>query len=96
VWASALAAEHRQQLRLRTHPAVRASIHIGDVLDIDGTTGKVSRIGIRSSTVKTFQGAEVIIPTRTSSLTKSSTGRFRNRCAAWLPVGVAYGSDVKM
>ncbi len=37
-------------------------IHIGDVLDIDGTTGKVTRIGIRSSTVKTFQGAEVIIP----------------------------------
>ena len=29
---------------------------------VDGTTGKVTRIGIRSSTVKTFQGAELIIP----------------------------------
>ena len=72
-------------------------IHIGDVLDIDGTTGKVSRIGIRSSTVKTFQGAEVIIP---------NANFISNKVINWtlseslrrveLPVGVAYGSDVKM
>ncbi len=37
-------------------------IHIGDVLDVDGATGTVTRIGIRSSTVLTFQGSEVIIP----------------------------------
>ena len=37
-------------------------IRISDVLDVDGTTGTVTRIGIRSSTVQTFQGAEVIIP----------------------------------
>ncbi|MGC2112532.1 MAG: mechanosensitive ion channel domain-containing protein [Candidatus Korobacteraceae bacterium] len=71
-------------------------IHIGDVLDIDGTTGKVSRIGIRSSTVKTFQGAEVIIPNanfisgKVINWTLSSSLR-----RAELPVGVAYGSDVK-
>jgi len=72
-------------------------IHIGDVLDIDGTTGKVSRIGIRSSTVKTFQGAEVIIP---------NANFISNKVINWtlseslrrveLPVGVAYGSDVKL
>jgi potassium efflux system protein len=72
-------------------------IHIGDVLDIDGTTGKVSRIGIRSSTVKTFQGAEVIIPNanfisgKVINWTLSESLR-----RVEIPVGVAYGSDVKL
>jgi small-conductance mechanosensitive channel len=72
-------------------------IHIGDVLDIDGTTGKVTRIGIRSSTVKTFQGAEVIIPNanfisgKVINWTLSESLR-----RVELPVGVAYGSDVKL
>lgn len=71
-------------------------IHIGDVLDVDGTTGKVSRIGIRSSTVKTFQGAEVIIPNgnfisgKVINWTLSSSLR-----RVELPVGVAYGSKAK-
>lgn len=72
-------------------------IHIGDVLDIDNTTGKVTRIGIRSSTVKTFQGAEVIIPNanfisgKVINWTLSESLR-----RVELPVGVAYGSDAKL
>ena len=72
-------------------------IHIGDVLDIDGTTGAVTHIGIRSSTVKTFQGAEVIIPNanfisgKVINWTLSSSLR-----RAELPMGVAYGSDPKL
>ena len=72
-------------------------IHIGDVLEIDGTTGKVTRIGIRSSTVKTFQGAEVIIPNanfisgKVINWTLSESLR-----RVELPVGVAYGSDTKL
>ncbi len=72
-------------------------IHVGDVLDIDGTTGKVTHIGIRSSTVKTFQGAEVIIPNanfisgKVINWTLSESLR-----RADLPIGVAYGSDPKL
>jgi small-conductance mechanosensitive channel len=72
-------------------------IHIGDVLDIDGTTGKVTRIGIRSSTIKTFQGAEVIIPNgnfisgKVINWTLSESLR-----RVELPIGVAYGSDAKL
>ena len=72
-------------------------IHIGDVLDIDGTTGKVTRIGIRSSTIKTFQGAEVIIPNgnfisgKVINWTLSESLR-----RVELLVGVAYGSDAKL
>ena len=72
-------------------------IHIGDVLDVDGTTGKVTRIGIRSSTVRTFQGAEVIIPNgnfisgKVINWTLSESLR-----RVELPVGVAYGTDPKL
>ena len=37
-------------------------IHINDVLEVEGYTGRVTRIGVRSSTLQTPQGAEVIIP----------------------------------
>lgn len=37
-------------------------IHLGDTLEIGGLVGTVRRIGARSSTILTFQGAEVIVP----------------------------------
>lgn len=71
-------------------------IHIDDILEVDTNIGKVTRIGIRSSTIQTFQGAEVIIPNATLisnkviNWTLSESQRRRE-----LPVGVAYGSDPK-
>jgi potassium efflux system protein len=37
-------------------------IQVGDTIEIESLFGKVLRIGIRSSTVRTFEGAEVIVP----------------------------------
>jgi len=37
-------------------------IQIGDIIEVDNTMGDVQSIGARSSTIKTFDGAEVIIP----------------------------------
>jgi small-conductance mechanosensitive channel len=37
-------------------------IQIGDTIEVDNTMGKVQGIGARSSTIKTFDGSEVIIP----------------------------------
>lgn len=69
-------------------------IHVGDTVEVGGLVGTVRRIGARSSTVLTFQGAEVIVPN--SSLlsdqvinwTLSSPLRRVD-----IPVGVAYGTD---
>ncbi len=72
-------------------------IHIGDVLDIDGVNGTVTRIGIRASTVKTFQGAELIIPNANFISNKVTNWTLTNpQRRLDLPVGVAYGSDVKL
>ena len=69
-------------------------IHVGDVVDVGGLVGTVKRIGARSSTVLTFQGAEVIVPNSTLlsnqviNWTLSSEWRRVD-----IPVGVAYGTD---
>ncbi len=73
-------------------------IRIGDVVDLGaGVSGPVTRIGIRSSTVQTWQGAEVIIPNATfisGNVTNWTLSESRRRLD--LPVGVAYGSDPRL
>jgi potassium efflux system protein len=69
-------------------------IHVGDVVDVGGIVGTVKRIGARSSTVLTFQGAEVIVPN--SSLISNQVINW-TLSSPWrrvdIPVGVAYGTD---
>ena len=68
-------------------------IQIGDVIQLDDLIGKVTDIGIRASMVRTFEGAEVIIPNG-----ELISGRVVNwtlsdrRRRIDLPVGVAYGT----
>jgi small-conductance mechanosensitive channel len=69
-------------------------IQLGDVVQVGELTGDVRRIGLRSSTVRTYEGAEVIVPN--SSLTSSRIVNWTLSDRARrvdLPVGVAYGTD---
>jgi small-conductance mechanosensitive channel len=69
-------------------------VHIGDTVDVGGLVGKVRRIGARSSTVVTFEGAEVIVPN--SNLISNQVINW-TLSSAWrrvdIPVHVAYGTD---
>ena len=72
-------------------------IHVNDVLEVEGYTGRVTRIGIRSSTLATFQGAEVIIPNAnfiSGKVVNWTLSEQRRR--AELALGVAYGTDPKI
>ncbi len=72
-------------------------IHVGDVLEVDGANGTVTRIGIRASTIRTFQGAELIIPNGNFISGKVINWTLTNpQRRVDLPVGVAYGSDAKL
>jgi small-conductance mechanosensitive channel len=69
-------------------------IQIGDIIEIGGLLGEVRRIGARSSTVHTVDGAEVIVP---------NANLISNQVVNWtlsdrkrridLELGVAYGTD---
>jgi len=68
-------------------------IKVGDMVSIDTLMGEVSRIGIRASIIRTFDGAEVIVPNGdllSGRVTNWTLSDQRRRVS--LPVGVAYGT----
>jgi len=71
-------------------------IHVGDTVQVGSLQGRVRRIGIRASIVRTMQGAEIIVPNAqliTEQVTNWTLSDQLRRLD--LPVGVNYGSVPK-
>lgn len=71
-------------------------VQVGDSIQMDGLKGDVLRIGIRSSTVRTGQGAEVIVPNSKlieEKVTNWTLSDRRRRCE--LDLSVAADDDVE-
>ena len=71
-------------------------IQAGDMVDVAGAAGTVTQIGIRASTVRTFEGADVIVPNADliSKSVTNWTGSNPDRRFD-VSVGVAYGSPLE-
>ena len=68
-------------------------IHVGDVVDVGDLSGEVSRIGIRASRVRTWQGAEIIVPNAQLVTERVTNWTLSDRTRRIdLPIGVDYGS----
>ena len=69
-------------------------IKVGDVIDVGGHVGEVSRIGIRASVIRTADGSEIIVPNGSliSSQVTNWTLSDRKR-AVEVSVNVAGGAD---
>jgi MscS family membrane protein len=72
------------------------SVNVGDLVNLeDGTTGKITGIGIRSTRVKTFDNEIVIVPN--SKLANSNIKNVAQPepiTRITIPFSVAYGTDV--
>jgi small-conductance mechanosensitive channel len=69
-------------------------INVGDQIDVGGVLGEVKRIGVRSSTIQTFQGAEVIVPNSDLATKQVTNWTLSDRARRYeIDVGVAYGTD---
>jgi small-conductance mechanosensitive channel len=69
-------------------------IQTGDTVQVGEIAGRVTRIGMRSSTVRTWSGSEVIVPNAklvTDSVVNWTLSDSLRRLD--VPVGVAYGTD---
>jgi small-conductance mechanosensitive channel len=69
-------------------------VQMGDVVQMGDLLGSVTRIGIRSSTLRTFAGSEVIVPNAnliSEQLVNWTLSDPQRRID--IPVGVAYGTD---
>ncbi len=70
-------------------------MRVGDIVTVDGVSGKVSKIRIRATTIINWDRQELIIPNK-----QIITGQFINWSLSdpvtriRVPVGIAYGSDV--
>ena len=69
-------------------------IQIGDAVEVSGLSGRVRHIGVRASTIETFDGAEVIVPNGTLVSSHLINWTLTNRSRRIeIQVGVAYGTD---
>jgi potassium efflux system protein len=72
-------------------------IKVGDVIQLsDGQQGRVLNLGLRATTVQTFDRAEIVVPNAdliANQVTNWTLGDRGMRLS--IPVGVAYGSDVE-
>jgi len=69
-------------------------VQVGDTIQIAEVTGQVSRIGIRSSTLRTAQGAEVIVPNANLIADRVTNWTFSDPMRRVdIPISVAYGTD---
>lgn len=70
-------------------------IKVGDIIDVGDQIGEVKELGLRATTVQTFDNAEIVIPNSqliTDSLTNWTLAEKKTRIK--VPVGVAYGTDI--
>jgi len=69
-------------------------IQVGDTVEVDQVRGEVRSIGIRSSTIRTGDGAEVIVPNGNLLSQRVVNWTFSDRQRRIdVDVGVAYGSE---
>jgi small-conductance mechanosensitive channel len=66
----------------------------GDIIAVGQTDGRVIRIGLRSSVVRTRAGLEIIVPNSDFVSSQVTNFSYRDRLVRLdLPVGVSYASD---
>jgi len=72
-------------------------VRVGDTIELGGNWAEIKRIGLRSTTVQTFDQADVILPNADLVTNQVTNWTLSNRQARLIvPVGVAYGSDVAL
>jgi len=77
--------------------AFEKPVNLDDIIEIGGQTGQMKSIGLRSSVVTTYDGADVIIPNGdllNQHMTNWTMGSAKRRYE--INIGVAYGSDLKL
>jgi len=71
-------------------------IQVGDFVEVGGYSGTIEKLGARSTMIRTLDNLDVFVP-NSSFLENEVTNWSHNRSSTRIkiPVGVAYGSDLK-
>ncbi len=70
------------------------SIRPGDWIDINNTLGKVENLRIRSTTIRTLDNVEIVVPNQTLLTSSVTTYTHSDRMVRiWIGVGVSYDAE---
>jgi potassium-dependent mechanosensitive channel len=71
-------------------------VRVGDIVAIGGTTGYVTAVDLRASTVRSFDGVEALVPNSTFLENQVVNWTYSNsRIRREVRIGIAYGSSVR-
>jgi small-conductance mechanosensitive channel len=71
-------------------------VRVGDIVAIGGTTGYVTAVDLRASTVRSFDGVEALVPNSTFLESQVVNWTYSNsRIRREIRIGIAYGSPVR-
>jgi len=71
-------------------------VRIGDTIEVDGVTGTVTSVDVRSTTVRGFEGVETIVPNSALLENKVTNWTFTDqKVRRSVRIGVAYGSNLR-
>lgn len=72
-------------------------VQVGDVVEVNGTWGVITKINVRATQVQTYDNASLIIPNSEFISKQVTNWSFKDlRLRRIITVGVAYGSDVEL
>nr|WKN38502.1 mechanosensitive ion channel [Tunicatimonas sp. TK19036] len=75
--------------------AFKKPFNVGDVVEIDGTSGVLDRTDFRLTVIRTFQGQEVYIPNKDVIQKKIINYSITGERRIDLKIGVSYGEDLE-
>ncbi|MFT4758255.1 MAG: small-conductance mechanosensitive channel [Paraglaciecola sp.] len=76
---------------------LEGTVSVGDIVNVDGTIGKVIQIGIRTTNVETRDGVSILMPNSKLVMENATNWSHKNIPLRFqVNVGVAYTSDVKL
>jgi small-conductance mechanosensitive channel len=72
-------------------------VRVGDYIEVQNLRAEIKKIGLRATTVETFDRADIVIPNSDLVTNQVTNWTRTNRIMRLtIPVGVAYGSDVPL
>ena len=72
------------------------TISVGDIVEMEGQLGRVKSIGLRSSSIRRFDGVEVLVPNSQFLEQKVTNWSLSDRNVRYeIAIGVAYGSPTR-
>lgn len=68
---------------------------IGDIIEVEGNTGTVEFVSLRTTNIRTFQGQKILIPNKTIFQNAITNYTENGKRRVDLEVGVSYGDDLE-